>query len=104
MAFTGNEDHSISYEEASKMTQNYQSRQSGKYIKGHYFGKNALLKILDQEGCVGIRCYYGEEEGKEVLVLVGVDADENDLIKGAIAERGYPCPPYCGDSNDLNNI
>ncbi len=103
MSFTGNEEHSISYDEASKLAQEYQSQQTTEYVKGHFFGRESILKILDQENCVGIRFYHGLDNGKDVLVLVGVDSEENDLINGEIMEKGYPCPPYCGDANKLNN-
>ena len=44
--------------------------------------------------------YYAEEaDGKPTLVLVGVDALDNDLYQGVIGEDHYPCPPFCaGDS------
>ncbi|MBM4176301.1 MAG: hypothetical protein FJ213_09040 [Ignavibacteria bacterium] len=103
MTFTGNEEHSISYEEASKLTQEYQSQQVAEYIKGHFFGRDSILKILNQDNCVGIRFYYGLNDGKDVLVLVGVDSKENDLINGEIMEKGFPCPPYCGETNKLNS-
>jgi hypothetical protein len=51
---------------------------------------------------VGIRIYHGiDDNNKACLILVGVDADENDLYNGYIAERGVSCPPYCGSGSPL---
>jgi len=104
MSFIGNEDHSITLEEASQLTRNFRDHAPSGSRRGGFFGKDALQSILDQEGCVGIRIYLGRsEDGKPDLLLVGVDADENDLIEGQLAEKAYPCPPYCGSSNTLNS-
>ncbi len=93
MTFTGREDHSITLEGADQGA-----------IKAGFFGKDALQGILDQEGCVGIRVYYGEDDnGTPQLVLVGADADTNDIIEGNLAQRQVPCPPYCGKDNELNS-
>lgn len=50
-----------------------------------------------------MRFYYArDEKGVPTLVLVGVDQDGNDLVKESILEWTFPCPPVCGDPNDLN--
>lgn len=104
MTFTGKEDHSITLEEASKLTRNYRNKEGKDAIKAGFFGKEALQKILDQEGCVGIRIYYGQEDsGSSQIVLVGANHEENDLDDGIILDRILPCPPYCGKSNPLNS-
>jgi len=104
MSFTGNEDHSISLSKAAEFTANYrQSAGQGAIIAG-YFGETTLKNILNQDGCVGIRFYYGlDNNGDPKMVLVGADTDENDLIDGIIAEKSYPCPPYCSKQNQLNS-
>jgi hypothetical protein len=102
--FTGNEDHDIMLGDASALTRNFRDRAGKNAIKGGFFGQAALQQLLDQEGVVGIRYYYGQEnDGRPVLVLVGVDATGNDLIEGFILERSVPCPPYCGFFNELNS-
>lgn len=105
MPFTGNEDHSISIEGAADLTRNYRNTSESGAIIAEFFGKDALERILAQEGCVGIRCYYGKKEnGTPALILVGTDANEDDLIDGdEIAQAGNPCPPYCASANALNN-
>jgi hypothetical protein len=102
--FTGNEDHDIMLGDAASLTRNFRERAGKNAIKGGFFGQAALQQLLDQEGVVGIRYYYGQEnDGRPVLVLVGVDATGNDLIEGFILERSVPCPPYCGFFNELNS-
>src|SRR4051812_45945921 len=95
MAFSGNENHDITLSEAASWTANYRSAHPGE-IKAHFFGKNAIQDILDQENCVGIRIYYAHDtNGAKQLVVVGTDANQNDLYTGLLAERSWPCPPFC---------
>lgn len=103
MSFTGNENHSITLDEASAWTKTYRVA-NPQALKGHFYGKTALQNILNQTGCVGIRAYYAiDNNGQKQLILVGVDANENDLYNGLLAERSRPCPPYCGSNNVLNS-
>ena len=104
--FTGDEDHEISYAAAAELTANYRAQFSPttSYIKGEYFGKTALLSVLNQTDCVGMRIYYGlNSENIPKLVLVGVNANEDDQVTGNILDYGTPCPPICGSANDLNS-
>jgi hypothetical protein len=104
MSFTGNENHDINLLDAAKLTSNYRHSVATGSILGGYFGRTAIERILDQEGCVGIRYYYAlSADGAKTLVLVGVNADENDLVHGELAEISWPCPPYCSDANALNS-
>jgi hypothetical protein len=105
--FTGNEDHEITITEGGKMTRKYRSTiQPGEKLGG-YFSQKALNDLLNQQGCVGIRYYYGiDSYGEHVLVLVGVDANENDLAdiskNHLCMEMSIPCPNHCSTPNDLN--
>ncbi len=105
MKFTGNEDHSISLSEAAELTANYrETLTSAAEAKAEYFGKEALLNLLNQTACVGVRIYYGlDSAGVKKLVLVGVDSDGNDLYEGALMERGILCPTECSADNPLNS-
>ncbi len=103
MSFTGNEVHSISLPDAADLTANYRSNHPSA-IKGFYYGKTAILAILAQTDCVGIRIYFGEDDlGAPKLVISGVKANEDDLDQGLLAEYGIACPTNCGTSNDLNS-
>ena len=104
MAFTGNEDHSISLKDAAGLTKKYRKTAGAAAVLGGYFSKTAVQSLLDQEDCVGIKFYYGKEKvGTMQLVILGVTSAEKDLTDGEIAERSIPCPPYCGPLNHLNS-
>ncbi len=104
MSFTGNENHSISLYDAAGLTKNFRDSQSGIYIKGEFFGKDAINSVIQQEGCVGIRIYNGlDDNSVQKLVIIGVTSDENDMTDGNILEYGIPCPTICGISNELNS-
>lgn len=103
MAFTGNEDHSISLTEAAQFTENYRNNNPNE-ILALYYSKDAIMDILNQPNCVGIRTYYAEKNnGDKTLVIVGVEANENDMVNGVLAEFGTPCPNRCSAPNDLNS-
>ncbi|MCR9171556.1 MAG: hypothetical protein NXI10_03625 [bacterium] len=102
MAFTGKEGGEITLEQGADMTANYRDENPGQ-TKGHFFGREILLKLLDQEGAMGIRMYYGiDGNGEKELVLVSADADENDMLD-LVVDISQPCPPRCGSSNSLNS-
>ena len=104
ISFTGKEDHSISLEDASKMTRNFQLQAAPNQIIGGFFGKDAVLAIISQKEAVGLRYYYGlDDEGTPHIILIGVNADGNDMTDGLLAERALMCPPSCPESNDLNS-
>jgi hypothetical protein len=105
MNYTGNEEHAISLADAAELTARYRAQFSAGtfYIKGEYFGKNALNSLLNQQGCVGARMYYGlKADQTQCLVIVGVDANGNDMTAGEIMEFGQPCPNNCSVDNALN--
>lgn len=103
MTFTGNEQHDISLAEASAWTANYRNSITSGDTIAHYFGKEAIKAILNQENCVGIRIYYAlDTAATKQIIAVGVNADGNDLYNGLLAERTVKCPQHCSTSNPLN--
>ena len=102
--FTGNENHYISLQEASEMTRAYRETHPNQTV-AHFFGKKAIMDILNQSSCVGIRIYYANDPttGQKHLVIVGAETNMNDLTQGLIAERGMTCPNFCGLPNILNS-
>jgi hypothetical protein len=104
MAFNGDEGSVVSLEEASGWTANYRKTISEGEVIGQFVGKNQLLKILNQEGCMGIRFYYGVgDDGLKNLIAVGVEGNENDMTEGVILEQFIRCPPKCSTKNGLNS-
>ena len=103
MAYTGKESEKVTLEEASKWTANYRATiRKGETIS-HYFGKDNINAILAQKGCVGINIYHGIDNGQKNLILVGTNANEQDMENGILVDRSLPCPPHCRDSNRLNS-
>lgn len=102
MAFTGNEAEEFPLETAEEWTANYQATINTGDTVSHFFGKNIIKDILDQEGCMGIRVYYAlDGNGDKQLIMVGANADEDDMYEGIIAEVSSPCPPSCPTDSPL---
>lgn len=103
MAFDGTEGGEITLSAAAAMTKEYRMR-GGSSTHGHFFGRDAILALLEQPGCVGIRIYYGmkPETGSRELILVGADGDENDMLD-LVMDMSAPCPSNCSTSNALNS-
>lgn len=120
--FFGN-DHSISLEEAKKMTKRFREEKD-KIVKDDYKGKHfpicesfdrsAFDALLQREDCKGVRIYYGMNEDSHQVhaIIVAIDANGKDILpaKGVamdgtdpvILERGLPCPEWCPEPSDLN--
>lgn len=71
-------------------------------VHGWRFDAPIVREILDQKGAGGIRMYLAVgDDGGPTLVLVGTDAEGNDMAQGTIAEEAYPCPPFCPPDSDF---
>ncbi len=102
VAFTGDEDHSISLEEAAELTKNYRVSAGAGAFLGGYVGKSAVLEILNQGSCRGLRIYNATSDtGEPTFVLVGVNSSGDDLTGGVLAEFVSACPPYCPAASEL---
>lgn len=103
---TGHENHKVTLSYAASLTKNFRlmTGATSSTILGEYFGKDALIATLNQENCVGLRIYYGKkDDSTPALVLVGVNRSGNDMTRDIVLEDGWPCPPICGPTNDLND-
>lgn len=101
MAFDGSEGSQIDLTVAARWTARY--RVAGGEIHAHFFGREILQQILDQDGCMGIRVYYGlDDNGVSQLILVGANADAEDLYEGIVADYADPCPNNCDSASPLN--
>jgi hypothetical protein len=102
MGFDGNEDHSINLERAATLTANYRKDADTNAFLGGYISRKALMNILEQDVCVGIRIYNAKSDaGDPTFVLVGVDSEGEDLTGGEIAQFVAGCPPICPKSSQL---
>ena len=101
MAFNGKEGDMISRTEARELLDNYQNSPAypaNNHVEGILFGKDHVDDLLSQQGCVGIRIYYGKtgtlSADASQLIIVGTDVDGNDMTD-KILDAGTPCPDFC---------
>lgn len=92
----------ISLEEAKNYVSEFRKKFPNE-VKAFYVGVNQVMKVLDQENCMGIRIYngYDTEENRLNIVIVGVDKYEKDMTDGVILDKTYPCPSYCDTTSEL---
>jgi hypothetical protein len=123
MPFPPPRNHRISLNNARVMTRRYRNSVAKDAIRAFCFPRSSYDAVLAQPGCEGIRSYLGaHEDGKINLILVGVDANMNDILhapatKSAESTNGdgggedgdaeimqdsFPCPVVCGDGSSLN--
>lgn len=96
---------------AKQWAANYKATIKPGDTEAHYFGGDIIRRLLNEDGSVGIRIYYAiDDQDKKQLLLVGVDADGNNLLpqEGSsvetvendggpiIVNHSFPCPPACG--------
>ena len=92
--FDGTEGSTITAQEAATLRSNYEAGISQGDILGVFMGKDLLGDILEQQGCMGIRFYFGKDDNdKLTLVLRSADKDGNDI--GIYGNRLVFCPPNC---------
>jgi len=102
MALPPKSNHVITLAEATVLITNFRKR-TGSTIKGGMFWKDVVEKIINQQGCVGLRYYYAQQDhGTPAIVLVGVDHTGRDMTDGHIGEASWLCPPWCSEPNALN--
>jgi len=82
--------HSVSQDKVKQLTSNYKKNKDS-ILKKKFHGKPILPtcetfdraafdQLLSQDGCVGIRIYFGMDEDLEVkLVAVGVNENDHDI-------------------------
>jgi hypothetical protein len=103
---TGEEGQFISSAEAARFTGRYHAKkksegqQPGTYVEAQFYGKKQLQKLMDKEGCVGLRFYLGHSEDKELndhIVVVAVNAEGKDLTRTRVGLKDMPA----GDDDAL---
>lgn len=102
--------------EAKSCTKKYRENKvvfEGLKGKKHAFlGEKKILRLLSQEGAIGIRTYMGlDDAGDPHLFLVAVDSNGYDILKaekateeqseGLILNDGAWCPPLCKPPQDI---
>lgn len=100
--------HVIPLSLAAQMTKAYRDADLNITISSAY-EKEAFERVLSQDGCIGIRCYFalvtqGDNQGRLTLVMVGYDKERNDMVDGELMEMGSLCPEACPAANPLNTL
>lgn len=88
--------HEIGLTEAAQLTATYRAgfASGTDLIRGGLFTRAIIDTILSQQGCEGIRYYYGLDDNQVPhIVLTGVDSAGNDQYTMQLAERARLCPP-----------
>jgi hypothetical protein len=89
--------------EAAQLTQAFRDASPPGATNAGYFDRAVLDQMLGEPGVAGVRVYHGlNTDGATALVVVGVDAQGNDLVEGTIAEKHRPCPPFCDSTSVLS--
>lgn len=117
--------HSIPISDAADMTRKYREMKEKIVAPGfdkdilancETFDRSAFDTLLMQEGCKGIRLYYGMDGDNNVhAIFVGVDADNKDMLRRSTAslamdmtddevmDNGARCPQDCPPASELNS-
>ncbi len=95
--------HEITLAEAVTMTHAYQN--SPLFVNQTVAVKTSndvYLDIINQPGCVEVRSYFAKDaNGVLTLVIVGVDANGDDMTNGKIMDKALPCPTNCPINSPL---
>lgn len=95
--------HVISLDEAKAMTHAYQNAQQFQGLTvSCMIDKDAYQLVLDQPNCVSVRTYFGlNSEEKLTIVVVGVDAEGEDMTEGVLLDMSHLCPVNCPKDSKL---
>ncbi len=95
---------------AKEESANWRAIANEKFGEGYIKAFNIPLVDLTQilaEGATSVRAYLAaSEDGEKKLLLVGVDAQGNDMIDYENGQYVFdfttPCPPTCAPNSPLN--
>lgn len=100
-------DFKITLEDATNWIKNWRTNLPKEPAKAHLIAKQALLDVMAPDDVVSVRAYMAiDNDGVQKVVLVGVDANGQDLIDDnhILVDKSYPCPPYCSGESVLLDI
>ena len=104
---TGEEGKFISSTQAAQFTGRFHAKkkkeghEAGTYVEAQFYGNKQLQKLMQKEGCVGLRFYFAVSEDKELadqIVVVAVDANGKDLTRTRVGLKDMPA----GDDDALS--
>ncbi|MGX7668967.1 hypothetical protein [Flavobacterium pedocola] len=97
--------NTITLQTAQAWAQKWRST-PGATVKAHLIPQVDITQLMNEKDVVDVRAYIGiDENGENKLMLVGVDANGNDLINDADEQYIYdftrPCPDTCDTKSPL---
>ena len=105
MAFDRSEGSPIDKNIAAAWTRNYrEAAPTGS--QGYFFSRELLNRLLNQNGCTGIRFYRDlRDGGVQQLLAVGADQEENDQLDSThhVVDDARNCPPCCSRPSIMNS-
>ncbi len=96
---TGEEGTFISSAKAAEFTGRFHDQKKkeglepGSYVEAQFYGNKQLQKLMNKDGCVGLRFYRGTSEDKELneqIVVVAVNAEGKDLTRTRVGLKDMP--------------
>ena len=97
-------DHKISLADAVALTRRYRDQMPADTVRAGAYHADQVRELLAQPGCVAVRVYVARQaDGKDTLVMVGVDANDKDLSGGILLDVMFPCPPFCEGGGALSS-
>ncbi len=99
--------NTITLEKAKAWAAKWQSDAKNK-IKAFLIPKEDITQLFEYDGVCDVRTYFGiDENGNQKLMIVGVDANGNDLTDYSrnqfIYDFALPCPDKCDTRSPLYN-
>jgi hypothetical protein len=102
MRFDPIADQSIKLGEAAILTASFRKKFPNDLLANAY-NKSQMQTLLNQTKCAGFRIYNGlDGSGIQQLVIVGVDANGDDLYEGILLDKAQTSPPISLQENPLN--
>ena len=103
-------EHAIAYTAKWREIQNLNPKDPATQVRAFTVHLSELKEIIDEIGVETVRFYIGiNDKNKETLVLVGVNADNEDMVRvkgksDTQEESGtfdftHPCPDTCADGD-----
>lgn len=100
-------DFKITLDVGIQWIKNWRNNLPKEPAKAHLIQKQALLDVMEPADVVAVRAYLAvDNDGVQKLVIVGVDANDQDLIDDShiLVDHSKPCPPNCGIESQLFNL
>ena len=101
MAISPKSGKQITLQEAQDLIKAFETKFPDQ-IKASFVGIDTLNLVLNQEGVMGVRIYYGYNTDSKIIspVLVGVDQEGRDMT-AVLVDELRPCPNDCDTSSPL---